>query len=68
MFLDKPEARRDSHSGLVPQLVMMTSALLASPLKNQLFVLAGAIFLLIYPLAILWPSGWAWHAGCEPKG
>jgi len=23
----------------------------------------GATFLLIYPLAILWPSGWAWHAG-----
>jgi FtsH-binding integral membrane protein len=23
----------------------------------------GAIFLLIYPLAIVWPSGWAWHAG-----
>jgi len=26
-------------------------------------VLFGAIFLLVYPLAILWPSGWAWHAG-----
>jgi hypothetical protein len=25
--------------------------------------LFGAIFLLVYPLAILWPSGWAWHAG-----
>lgn len=23
----------------------------------------GAIFLLVYPLAIIWPSGWAWHAG-----
>jgi hypothetical protein len=23
----------------------------------------GATFLLIYPLAIVWPSGWAWHAG-----
>ena len=23
----------------------------------------GAIFLLIYPLATVWPSGWAWHAG-----
>jgi hypothetical protein len=23
----------------------------------------GAAFLLIYPLAIVWPSGWAWHAG-----
>ena len=23
----------------------------------------GAAFLLIYPLAIVWPSGWAWHMG-----
>lgn len=26
-------------------------------------VLFGAIFCLIYPLAIVWPSGWAWHDG-----
>ena len=23
----------------------------------------GAVFLLVYPLAIVWPAGWAWHAG-----
>jgi uncharacterized protein DUF6632 len=23
----------------------------------------GTIFLLIYPLAVVWPSGWAWQAG-----
>ena len=23
----------------------------------------GAIFLLVYPLALVWPSGWAWHHG-----
>src|SRR5260221_10921781 len=23
----------------------------------------GGTFLLVYPLAALWPSGWAWHAG-----
>ena len=23
----------------------------------------GNIFLFVYPLAIIWPSGWAWHAG-----
>ena len=23
----------------------------------------GAVFLLVYPLAVVWPSGWAWHAG-----
>lgn len=34
---------------------------------NRLLGLAlrlfGLIFCLIYPLAILWPSGWAWHEG-----
>jgi len=23
----------------------------------------GTVFLLVYPLAVIWPSGWAWHAG-----
>jgi hypothetical protein len=23
----------------------------------------GVVFCLIYPLAMVWPSGWAWHAG-----
>ena len=23
----------------------------------------GAVFCLVYPLAIIWPSGWAWHDG-----
>jgi Family of unknown function (DUF6632) len=23
----------------------------------------GATFLLIYPLALIWPSGWQWHGG-----
>jgi hypothetical protein len=26
-------------------------------------VFFGGGFLLIYPLAIFWPSGWAWHQG-----
>ena len=26
-------------------------------------VLFGAIFCLVYPLALVWPSGWMWHAG-----
>lgn len=34
---------------------------------DRLFSLAlivfGAIFCLIYPLAMFWPSGWAWHEG-----
>jgi hypothetical protein len=33
-----------------------------SALKIALVVF-GAAFLLIYPLAIIWPSGWAWHSG-----
>ena len=23
----------------------------------------GLVALLLYPLAVVWPSGWAWHAG-----
>ena len=23
----------------------------------------GAIFFLIYPLGLVWPSGWVWHGG-----
>lgn len=23
----------------------------------------GSVFCLVYPLAIVWPSGWAWHEG-----
>jgi hypothetical protein len=26
-------------------------------------VLFGAVMLLLYPLAVVWPSGWAWHSG-----
>lgn len=25
--------------------------------------LFGVIFLLVYPLSIVWPSGWVWHGG-----
>ena len=32
-------------------------------LLQSTLVVFGAAFLLIYPLAIMWPSGWAWHAG-----
>lgn len=23
----------------------------------------GAIFLMVYPLSLVWPSGWVWHGG-----
>ena len=26
-------------------------------------VLVGLIFLAVYPLMIIWPSGWTWHSG-----
>ena len=26
-------------------------------------IVVGAACLLLYPLALLWPSGWAWHNG-----
>jgi hypothetical protein len=32
-------------------------------LLKYALVVFGLIFCLIYPLAIFWPSGWAWHAG-----
>ena len=25
--------------------------------------LFGVVFLLVYPLSIVWPSGWEWHGG-----
>ena len=32
-------------------------------LLSYALILFGVVFCLIYPLAIVWPSGWAWHAG-----
>lgn len=26
-------------------------------------VFSGAVMVLLYPLAVVWPSGWAWHPG-----
>ena len=34
----------------------------ADLLKYALIVF-GIVFCLVYPLAIVWPSGWAWHEG-----
>jgi len=38
---------------------------MTTPYKLLQLALAvfGFIFLLLYPLAVVWPSGWAWHAG-----
>jgi hypothetical protein len=32
-------------------------------LLKAALVIFGLAFLSIYPMAIIWPSGWAWHAG-----
>ena len=32
-------------------------------LLSYALVLFGAAFCLIYPLSMVWPSGWAWHEG-----
>ena len=32
-------------------------------LLQAALVLFGVVFCLIYPLALVWPSGWAWHEG-----
>jgi hypothetical protein len=34
-----------------------------SDLLRYALIVFGVIFLLVYPLAVVWPSGWAWHAG-----
>lgn len=35
----------------------------ANRLLSGALIVFGAIFLLIYPLAMFWPAGWAWHEG-----
>lgn len=32
-------------------------------LLSAALVAFGAVFCLVYPLSIVWPSGWAWHQG-----
>ena len=36
-------------------------------LLSAALIAFGAAFCLIYPLAIIWPTGWAWHEG-SPAG
>ena len=35
----------------------------AYKLLQLALVAFGAVALLLYPLAVVWPSGWAWHSG-----
>ena len=32
-------------------------------LLSLALIVFGVIFCLVYPLAMFWPSGWAWHEG-----
>lgn len=32
-------------------------------LLQMALVVFGAVMLLVYPLAVVWPSGWSWHDG-----
>ena len=49
MYLDGPQGgdQDEEGAGLLPQLGMMIRALLASPVRNRLFLLGGAIFSVI---------------------
>ncbi|HEY2010013.1 MAG TPA: SbmA/BacA-like family transporter [Rhizomicrobium sp.] len=48
MFEDKAERSRISgHADLLSQLSMMLQALLSSPLRNRLFAIGGAVFLVV---------------------
>ncbi len=35
----------------------------AYKLLQLALVVFGVVALLLYPLALIWPSGWAWHSG-----
>jgi hypothetical protein len=41
----------------------MTTWMAPRALLKLALAVFGTVFLLVYPLAIVWPSGWAWHAG-----
>jgi hypothetical protein len=42
---------------------MVMSDMQRLKLLRMALVLVGVICLLIYPLMLLWPSGWSWHEG-----
>jgi vitamin B12/bleomycin/antimicrobial peptide transport system ATP-binding/permease protein len=52
MFLDRPTGQpSDPEAGLLPQLGMMTRALLTSPVRGQLFLLGGGVSAVIIATA-----------------
>lgn len=59
VMLIAPSAFRPTFSQL-KRYQMMSSK---NPLLSLALVVFGAAFLLIVPLSIVWPSGWAWNSG-----
>jgi hypothetical protein len=41
----------------------MESVMSREKLLQIALIVFGAVFFLVYPLAIVWPAGWAWHEG-----
>jgi hypothetical protein len=39
----------------------------ASRLLQIALAFFGVVCLLLYPLAVVWPSGWAWHSGAPQE-
>ena len=35
----------------------------SNPLLSVALIAFGAAFCLLYPMLVIWPSGWAWHEG-----
>src|SRR5262249_27971358 len=56
-----------SPAGSNAQEIEMTAIATARVPKDSLLKLAltafGVIFLFIYPMGLIWPSGWVWHGG-----
>src|SRR5215469_349102 len=65
-FLMAPALNRDvkSSGGLAKGASEMSDS---NRLLSGALILFGAIFFLVYPLAMVWPAGWAWHEG-SPAG
>ncbi|MCL6729770.1 DUF6632 domain-containing protein [Sphingomonas hankyongi] len=34
-----------------------------NPLLSVALIVFGALYCLLYPMLLIWPSGWAWHHG-----
>jgi len=50
-------------TGLGSALFLEGIAMTRDQLLKYALVVFGVVFCLIYPLSIVWPSGWSWHAG-----